>query len=121
MRKELETTHSVEERVTKAIDYLRSERLSDWKRIYLDLLARAMWMPKMASETKALQEELLEVILTAHNVWGVQKKELARLVLASLDGLAMQYLQGVPEGEIALAYNLLEKTILRMVQTEKES
>lgn len=113
---ELESTATPAARVSKAIRFIRAQSQQDsaWLKVYLDLLSMAAWNPALAEETRRLQEDLVAVILSEAGRTGraeLQSKPVARVVLAALDGLALQTLQGADAAEMADAYAALEQLL----------
>jgi AcrR family transcriptional regulator len=121
LREELSNVTSVVERIKKASHYLRSNHVlgSDWQKVYFDLLVISIWNPNMAKAMKQLQEELVQVILAEDMQIGIRDTGMARLVLAALDGLALQFFQGARREEIAVAYGHLEEALITLVSARE--
>ncbi|MDQ0189080.1 TetR family transcriptional regulator [Alicyclobacillus cycloheptanicus] len=115
LRSELHTAPSLEERIHQFGQFLRSDRVlgSDWQKVYFDLLSSSIWVPRMAEAMRSVQEEMLQVVLADDQLRIMNRSE-ARLILAALDGLALQYLQGAPDEELQTAYELLGKALIRL-------
>lgn len=118
LRAELADAPTVAERISRSIRYIGTQTRSDptFARILLDLRSTAGWLPELATETRRLEDELLELILTQSP--GQPPRAVARLVLGALDGLALQVLQGAPASEMEAAYAALESVLRDVVEHE---
>lgn len=112
---ELAETPTGPDRLRRSLGFLRSLLQHDghFHKVYLDLITMAAWSPEVAGCMRELHDDLVGVVLTEAGRTGVrcQSQPMARLVLAALDGLALQASLGVPEGELTEAFRLLERTI----------
>jgi hypothetical protein len=73
----------------------------------------------MAQEVKKLQDDLIErianLLCTDSFTNRMEKRALVRALLAILNGLALQVLNGAPEEEISVAFAMAEHAILSLL------
>lgn len=117
LRADLAQALTPAQQIKQVLRFIRGRFLTDATRhkVYLDLLSMAAWSPKLAEMTRPLQEELVVTTLSVGEQTGgswFASKAAARVVLAALDGLALQALQGAAPEEINEAYKSLEELLL---------
>jgi AcrR family transcriptional regulator len=119
IREELHSIGTVEERIKKIMSVVRHQfKDTPWRKVYFDLLSMASWSPRMAQEVKKLQDDLIERIanLCADSFTDrMEKRAFVRALLAVLNGLALQVLNGAPEEEISVAFGMAEHAILSLL------
>ncbi|TYR80853.1 TetR/AcrR family transcriptional regulator [Priestia megaterium] len=105
-------------RIEKAADYLREQQTANptLQKVYVDLLTMSMWNPAMAEKTKELQEMWINSIVEEEFAFGISNRAVARFIVAFLDGLALQALQGAPKEELDQAYSVFRETIINTQQ-----
>lgn len=107
-------------RVRHAVRYVKEHlaTLESWRRVYFDLMAQAAWSPRIAEEVRKLQDQLVELIVQAapdDEFPPEARRVFARVMLAGLNGLALQMMQGAPEDEIGKAYRMFENMLLSAI------
>lgn len=121
---QLEPNQAVADRLDHVISFVRNRFESQdptWRKVYFDLLSMAAWSPKIAEEVKKLQDRLVAMIVAGTPIESapttVNITAGARVLLAALNGLALQALHGTPRAELDQAYEFLEQAILSEVRT----
>ncbi|MDN4593174.1 TetR/AcrR family transcriptional regulator [Polycladomyces subterraneus] len=119
IREELHSIATVTDRIKKIMSIVR-EQFTDtpWRKVYFDLLSMASWSPRMAQEVKKMQDDLIERIVnlcTNSFTDRMVKRAFVRTLLAILNGLALQVLNGAPEEEIKTAFGMAERAILSLL------
>lgn len=109
------------ERISLALRLIRQQAVSDPDavKMHLDASCMAIWSEELAGEIRRLQDELLAVILMESERAGLpdlKTNAVARLVLGTLDGLALQALQGAPPAEMDAAYAALASVLLSLLK-----
>lgn len=119
IREELHSIGTVTDRIKKIMSIVRHQfKDTPWRKVYFDLLSMAAWSSRMAQEVKKLQDDLIERIAnlcTDSFTDNMEKRAFVRALLAILNGLALQVLNGAPEEEISAAFNMAEHAILSLL------
>jgi AcrR family transcriptional regulator len=119
IREELHSIGTVTDRIKKIMSIVRDQFTdTPWRKVYFDLLSMASWSPRMAQEVKKLQDDLIERIAnlcTESFTDRMEKRAFVRALLAILNGLALQVLNGAPEEEISAAFVMAEHAILSLL------
>lgn len=111
------------ERVSLALRLIRQQLVEEPEavKIHLDSSCLGIWSAELAAENRRMQEELLAVILSESERTGqasLQSNAVARLLLGTLDGLALQALQGAPVAEMDAAYAALAAMLVSLLRPQ---
>lgn len=117
LKEHLKDIHEPEKRILASIDFLRDKQLSHpaVQKTYFELITMSNCNPVLAEKTKRLQEKWIDSILQEDMDFGISSRHIARFIVAFLDGLALQTLQGAPQKELDATCELFRKTVSRIV------
>ncbi|AGG05620.1 MULTISPECIES: TetR/AcrR family transcriptional regulator [Bacillus cereus group] len=119
IQKELSNIQDFSEQLKKLIFVVHHQfKSAEWRKVYFSLLAAAAWSPKIMEEIRLLQNQLIDLIqenAQNSNVKITNLEAFSRVLLASLNGLALQVMHGASEEQIAPAYAITEKVLLSLI------
>ncbi len=108
------------QRIEASLDFMREQQInhSTIIKIYFEFLTLSIGNPAFTEKTKALQEKWIESILQEDMNFGIHDRSLARLIIAFLDGLAIQTLQVAKPEELDRTYKMFCVLIKDLLKRE---
>jgi AcrR family transcriptional regulator len=116
LKEKLKEIKDPKQRIQHSIIFLRDQQVTKPTilKVYFELLTMSMTNSTLAEETKKLQEQWVNSILHEDMNLGISQKPLARFIVAFLDGLALQTLQGASLEELEETFVLFQELLFKM-------